>query len=326
MLGVMVVICAIDLLFGVLELTGDISDNFTFGDVLFSALLQVPARFVEFASVATLIGAMVALGIKASNAELVVLRAAGWSQMRILVPAMVAAIVMASTSLLFAEYVVPRTSALKVSLGQVESEPVWIRDADTFLKVEAVNPNGHLLGLTLIEMREGLLHRVRQAESATYSKDGVWILVNVASTTLEGSRIQGRQVPREVWSPQATPEEFIAIARPPEALAISELVQFIQYRRAQNLDVRWYTLAFWKTMLQPLANVIMVFLASSLIFGSMRMVSMGYRLTIGLLFGLGFYYAQDLFGFLSLVYGWHPLVTLSMPLFGFSFLAWRRFR
>lgn len=327
MVGVIVVICAIDFLFGLLDLMGKITAEFSFWDALITIILQLPARFIEFASVASLIGALVALGIKASSAELVVMRAAGWSKTRILIPALVAALVMSSLSLLLAQFVVPSSAQITASLGSEHRDPVWLRDGQTFAKIDRVTASGQLLGITLIDIKEKALESVRRVESATYNgEEGLWLLKNVVGTDIGTDAVHATQSAQQQWSPQATPEEFIAIARQPESLAITQLVRFIQYREEQSLDVRRYRLTLWKTLLQPLANLVMVFLASSLVFGSMRMVSMGYRLTIGLLFGLGFYYAQDLFGFLSLVYGFHPLVTLLLPLFGFATLAWSRFR
>ena len=327
-IGVLFVICAIDFLFALLDLMGQISEEFTFTDAIFTVMLQLPLRFIEFASVASLIGALVVLGLMASNAELVVMQAAGWSQMRILGPAIFAALVIAAFSLVLAELVVPATSLLKVNQGQVSSNAIWFRDGDTFAQVKRVTPSGQLIGVTLIDVHDNKsISEVRRAAGGVYDHTAKhWILRDVQKTVFGNENLTASSSVREVWSPKARPQELQFIARTVESLSIRDLISYIDYRQEQGLDIRRHNLNLWKTLLQPFANAVMVLLASSLVFGSMRMVSMGYRITVGLMFGLSFFYAQDLFGFVSLVYGVHPLICLAVPLLSFFGLALYRFR
>lgn len=325
-LAVLSIICSIDILFALLDELSDLSEQFTFIDALLVVLLQIPVKVIEFASVASLIGALVVLGLMASHAELVVIRAAGWSQVRVLLPALAAALAVAGLSLLLAEYVVPWTNQMQNNHGQTQQEAVWFRDGDTFARAARVTPRGDLMGLTLFDLPQGL-KQVRQVERARYNHETAsWTLFNIRYTQLQGAHIQAGHFAETSWRPEAGVDEIRFTASPVDGLSLSSLYNYIDYRQEQGLDVRRHLLRFWQTLLQPFGNLVMVLLASSLVFGSMRMVSMGYRLTVGLMFGLGFYYAQDLFGFLSLVYGWHPLLTMCLPLLGFAALAVVRLR
>lgn len=326
-IAVICVICAIDFLFALLDDMGSINAENTFLDVIYSIVLQLPVRFIEFASVASLIGAIVVLGMMATNSELVVIRAAGWSPVKILFPALVAALMISFMSMGLAQYVVPTTSQLKISHGDLERDPVWFKDGETFARVGRVTPAGDLVNLTLFDVKNETLDRVRFIEYARFDQAlGHWVLKQVNNLAFSTDKLVRSVVSRDSWAPSAGPEDLKFLGRDAETLSLTDLVHYIEYRRSQGLDIRRHTLIFWKTMLQPLANAVMVLLASSLVFGSMRMVSMGYRITVGLMYGLGFYYAQDLFGFLSLVYGFHPLPTLMAPLILFGLLALYRFK
>jgi len=301
-----------------------LSDDYLVGDALLQVAASLPRQVIEFSSVASLIGALLVLGIMAGNSELVVIQAAGWSKVRVIAPALLASIVISGLSVLNAEYLVPRAGQIKAAVVDDTANGVWFRDGQYFAHVGQMLQDGEMRNLTLFAVQDQL-QEIKAAKTATFNTDSkTWILSNVKTTAFKGSYLESTNKARDYWRSEATPDELLFIARPVDSLSLSQLVRFIEYRSSQGLESQRYRLSLWKSLLQPSANLIMVLLASSLVFGSMRMVSMGYQITLGLMYGLGFYYLQDLCGFLSLVYNFHPIITLLCPQIVFLGLAiWR---
>ena len=73
---------------------------------------------------------------------------------------------------------------------------------------------------------------------------------------------------------------------------------------------------------QPLSVLGLAMLALSFVLGPLREVSMGVRLSVGLLVGLSFKYLQDLFGPMSLVYDVYPVVAVGTPILACWAIGW----
>ncbi len=99
-------------------------------------------------------------------------------------------------------------------------------------------------------------------------------------------------------------------------MSTSALYNYAQYLERQGLKANEYLLAFWKKMLQPLTLGVLVLVAGSFVFGSMRSVSMGNRVFSGVVVGLVFKYTQDLLGPASLVFGFSPVWAVLAPILG----------
>jgi lipopolysaccharide export system permease protein len=67
-------------------------------------------------------------------------------------------------------------------------------------------------------------------------------------------------------------------------------------------------------VLAPLGLLSLVVLACSFVFGSLRNRSMGYRVVIALIVGLGFSYLQNFVGYVSLVAGGLIFLYVLLPI------------
>jgi lipopolysaccharide export system permease protein len=96
---------------------------------------------------------------------------------------------------------------------------------------------------------------------------------------------------------------------------------YTNYLEEQNLKASNYSLAFWQKLLQPIATASLVLIAISFVFGPLRSVTMGQRIFIGVVFGIGFLLLQKLLGPSSLVFGFAPLIAVMIPIVLCSVLA-----
>ncbi|MFX8926233.1 LptF/LptG family permease, partial [Acinetobacter baumannii] len=74
----------------------------------------------------------------------------------------------------------------------------------------------------------------------------------------------------------------------------------------------------WHRIIQPFASLVMMLLALPFIFGPLRQTSNSIRLVIGLVIGFCFYYANQFFGPIVLLFHWPALLGALLPslLFG----------
>lgn len=221
------------------------------------------------------------------------------------------------------EYVAPATERIAqsdkaVALGAgknvASAEGVWHREGNTFIHLNAVQPNGVLHGVSLFRFDDDRQLQVASfAERAIYQGD-YWLLENVTSTRIEPERTV-RDVSASLrWETGLSPSVLSVLIVKPENLSMTGLYTYASYLGEQGLSAAQYWLAFWKKALMPLGTAVMVLVAISFVFGPLRSVTMGFRVFTGLLVGLLFKYMQDLLGPMSMVYGFNPLIAVLAPI------------
>ncbi len=90
-----------------------------------------------------------------------------------------------------------------------------------------------------------------------------------------------------------------------------------------------YQLSYWQRVLQPLASLVMMFLAIPFVFGPLRSVTTSLRLLMGIIVGFAFYITNQLFPPLSQVLNFPPYLAAVLPILifaGFGVFLLRRIR
>ena len=86
-------------------------------------------------------------------------------------------------------------------------------------------------------------------------------------------------------------------------------------------DASRYELAMWRKIVQPVSVCVMLLMAFSFVFGSLRSSTMGSRIIIGTLTGFSFFIANEVFGPFALVYNLPPLLGALVPSILFAGIA-----
>jgi len=281
----------------------------------------LPRRIAEFLPMAILLGALAGLGLLANSGELTVMRAAGVSTGRIAWLVLRPTILLLVMGLLVAEYVAPHTEqiarsnrALAESGGEAlgSLSGLWHREGDEFIHISAVEPNGVLHGITRYRIESQQLIETRFISRAIF-QNGEWSLEDVRGSRLFDDHIETWREDSGQWRIQLTPEVLSVITLEPKYLAVSKVYDYARYLQRQGINAGEYMLAFWQRLAQPLGVLGMVLVAVSFIFGPLRQVSMGLRMTAGILAGLAFHYGQQFFGQVSLVYDASPMWAALAP-------------
>jgi len=320
---VMLVVLSLDLIFAFIAELEDTRNDYQTFEALLYVLLTLPRRIYEYLPLGAFMGCLVGLGTMASSSELTVIRAAGVSVKRIVWSAMKPALLVVLLGVVIGEYVAPPSERLAqsqkaVALGAggnvASASGIWHREGDTFIHLNAVQPNGVLHGVSLFRFNDE-----RWLVSASFAERGIylgdhWQLQNMTTTKLSETETSREKKGSVRWESGLSPEVLSVLIVDAEDLSIQGLYTYASYLDEQGLNAANYWLAFWKKVLMPLGTAVMVIVAISFVFGPLRSVTMGFRVFTGLIVGLLFKYMQDLLGPMSVVFGFNPAIAILLPI------------
>ncbi len=332
-------------LFFFVELVDELADlgkgNYGVAQILQYVLLIQPRRIYELFPLAALLGSIMGLGMLASNNELVAMRSAGVSLLRLIGSVMKVALWMMLAVLLIGEWIAPpaeqyaqasRATAQSAQITLKTQHGFWTRDGSSFINIRAILPGGQLRDVFIYEFDEQRHLRVAtHAAQAHYEKDQ-WVLENVQQSYVSEQGVTTRQTERAGWASPLLPEMMSALSVKPENLSSWGLYKYIRYLRENRQNSQRYELAFWNKVFLPLVTGVMVFIAIPFVFGVLRSVGAGARVLAGSLMGVGFHLFNQIFSNASLAYNLSPLFSAAFPALLFLLIAlilvsslyWRR--
>ncbi len=291
-------------------------------------VLGVPEDLYQLFPMMGLLGALIGLGLLASNSELIVMRTAGMSVLQISWAVIQAILILVILITVVGETLAPKAlyladskKAMAKSNGQAVKtrHGIWVRDANSFIHIETVNPGGHLQGVTRYQFDSQ--HRLLQtshAENAEY-KDDHWVVQDVATSRLKNdSHVSTEHAAKQTWQMNLNPSILRVAQVDPEEMTLAKLHSVIQYKKNNGLHYEAYALDFWQRLFQPIATCVMMFLALPFIFGPLRSATMGLRLVAGVAIGFSFYMLDQFFGPFSLVYQIPPMLAAALPILLFA--------
>jgi lipopolysaccharide export system permease protein len=294
-------------------------------------LLDLPQTTYSFFPMATLIGVLLGLSLLAHHSELIILRASGVSIARITWSVMKAAILLLIIATILGEWLAPiaehtaeNRKEILTSGGQalVTGRGLWIRDGQNIINIQTVIGTRRIDGVNryVFDSNRNLI-RASHADSGIY-QHGQWVMKNIASSYITPTAIHSQQQAAENWQLSLDPKLLRISVADPDEMSLFQLDDYIHYLTENNLNSSVYALNFWQRVLQPLATLIMVWLAIPFVFGSLRSMTMGLRIVLGILVGFSFFILNEFFGPFSVVYQWPPLLAASLPLILFAIAAY----
>ena len=330
MIVVIVIIISVNLVLSLTEELADSDDNYSMLNALWFVVQTTPTSLYELLPFAALGGALIGLGVLASNHELVVMQAAGIQTWRIVWSVMKPTLGVMILSLVLGEYIAPSLEQVAQSnkaLQQSGEDIInsgqgnWRRIGNEFIHINAIAPGGEsLFGVTRYQVDDSRrIVASSFAESAQYflaaeRTDSFWQLRNVRKTLIGPGNITTQNNPQENWNIDLSPELLSVLLVDPDRQSISGLYRYAQFFAAEGLDAATYFLAFWKKLLQPLSTAALVLMAISFVFGPLREATMGFRVFIAIGIGLGFSILQRVMEPASLIYGFSPLFAVILPI------------
>ncbi|WIO73481.1 LPS export ABC transporter permease LptG [Porticoccaceae bacterium LTM1] len=323
-IGVLLILVGVDILSALYNEADELGERYSFMNALFYVAMTIPSRIYEFIPYSSLVGCLVGLGSLAGNSELVVMRAAGVSLLRIVWFVMKPVLVIIVFGIGLAEYLVPHSEqsantykALRQGSGQVRSSDsdLWVKEGNEYIHINAVAPGNALYGVARYRFDDD-----RQLQEASFServtfKNSYWEEENVSITRFaeehSSTEVDSELVRR--WDTELSPNVLRLSSLPIQSLSIGGLHEYANYLQQQGQDAAPYWLGFWSKSLQPISVLSLVLVAISFIFGPLRQVTMGFRIFTGVILGLAFNISQEMLGPSSLVYGFSPVIAVLIP-------------
>lgn len=293
-------------------------------------LLQLPYQIYLFFPVASLLGALVGLGVLANHSELVVMRAAGFSVGQITLSVIKASLIVLIFVTALGETGVPYLSRFgnqlkmqAISGGQAITtrQGVWMRiNKNDFVTIGLVLPENILLNVYQFHFKENQeLAYARKIDKLIY-KDNKWQAYMMHETKIEKDKTFVFEYPERLWDLSINPIIFSLRSTQPDEMSLFALAKFLKAEvHEENTNV--YELVFWQRLFQPLTTIVMMILAIPFIFGPLRSSTMGSKLVLGTSVGFGFYLMNRFLGPISQVYQWPPILAALVPTLIFACLG-----
>lgn len=316
---------------------GDIGkQNYQLPDAIRYVLLSIPRQTHEIFPMAALLGTTLGLASLAADSELVAMRAAGVSVLRIVRAAMQVGLALALVAVLIGEYLVPytealaetgRAEALKTRIKQQKGLGLWMRDGQAYVHVGEVLPDLSLLGVDIYQFGPDDHLNLHTSAKRGRFEDRQWRLSEVRESQFKDNRVQSRRLPEQDWSSTLTPDLFQVFTVRPEGLSVVQLYRYIQHLDLNRQNTGPFALSFWQKIVAPFATVVMMVLAIPFVFSSQRSGGVGARLFIGIVIGLTFFVISRGFGYFGLLYGVPAFLGAVLPallFFGAALVMLRR--
>lgn len=299
-------------------------------------VLDMPHQLNSFFPMAGLVGSLIGLGVLASQSELIVMRASGYSTGQIAGSVLKAAFVLAIIAMILGQVIAPYTEnlantgrAVAKSGGQAlaTSHGMWLRMGNDFIDIGKVYSKTHIGNVLSYQFNKDLKLKSAFKASQGFYRNGHWQLENVKQSVFLTNKVIAKQIPKLIWQVNFGPSLLTITDTTPRDMSMVKLYDYIHYLKVNGLRATSYELSFWKRVVQPFATMVMIFLAVPFIFGPLRTVTMGLRILAGVTVGFCFYILNQFFGPLSSLYQIPPPLGAALPTIVFIFagfwLLWR---
>lgn len=295
--------------------------SYTLADAAFYTLLYVPSQAYQMFVVAALLGTLLGLGELASHNELMVMRTAGLSVMRLGASALVGAVVLLVLCAVLGEWLAPPAQryadARRAELTGYNPDNVaggvWARDGEVFLNVKQMSGGNQARGILIYRVdNQHHLLAMSEAASAAFER-GSWQLKDVRTTNLNAEGASASTAESRTWCSFLSPRLLRLFSMDTSTLSARGLDQYIGYLNRNGIDANRYVAAFWSRVTHPVALLVMVLLALPFVFGPLRSATTGQRLVTGMLIGIGFFIFNSIFLQAGVVFGLSPLLAAWLP-------------
>lgn len=338
------ILLGLDIVQAVVGELGDLGQGrYGFGDALAYVAYTVPRRAYALFPTAAVIGALMGLGQLAASSELTALRALGLSRRRLSGAVALSLAVITLLMVVNGETLAPwgqrQADAVKASAKSnnailAQYAGIWAREGDMFLNAHTGQQRTlgkdqwlELRDVSLYQFEDdGRLKSIAQAKLAEHRPSG-WLLHDVTRMHFGARSVTEERVPEERWASQLDDAALAASVTKPRYLASSELKGSIDYFRRNGLDAGEFEEIYWGRWFYALNVMALCLAAVPFAFGSLRSGGLGKRLFIGIVFALGFWVLQTLFGNLARAFHLDFRLAYLLPLvvmLGVSAMLFRR--
>lgn len=285
-------------------------------------IMNLPANIYQFLPIAGLLGSLIGLSLLASRSELIVMRAAGVSIVKISSVVLQAALLFVIASVLLGEYLGPslsrnatiyKTEAMSRGQTYKTLQGVWLKQKNNFIRIATILPGNQLKNITkyTFDQNQNLV-AASFAKRASYHKNK-WIFKDVTTSVFSKTQVRNMHFDTQAWNLKLRPHVLKIMKIDSSQRSLPQLYSYIQYLKYSGLQSYKPEFVFWQRVLQPLATLVMILLAIPFIFGPLRTVTMGLRIMTGTVIGLGYFILNQFLGPITQVFMLPPFLVAFVP-------------
>jgi lipopolysaccharide export system permease protein len=324
--GVLVAVLALLTLLNFFTFTDEMGDlgkgDYGLKAIFGYLLLTSPRNFCELMPSGALLGALVTLGALANHRELVAMQASGMSRKSIIGAVLWAGLLLTGFAVLVGEYVAPeaertaqslKSTAMKKQVASRTKYGFWLRDGDVYTNIRQIKDQSRLGDISIFAADDaGHLLSATHVRKAEY--DGQkWRLFDIRTSRFTGNGIATEQKSEDAWASVLAPDLLNAFVVRPENLSVFELAKYRAFLKGNGQKSPGVDQAFWSRLVAPFGTLVMLLVSVPLLFQARRDISIGHRVVLGTVLGLGFYLFNETFQHLGLVYELNPIFSAAFP-------------
>jgi lipopolysaccharide export system permease protein len=297
--------------------------KYTVENALMYVGLNLPKYAFDMLPIAALIGALLALGNLARTLELIVVRAAGVSTMRIALWTAGAGVILMVITALIGEVISPpmeqyarqmKTFAKFNDYSMAGDKSAWAKDGDMMISVRQQAADNRYGGVYVFKFdAQRRLRSVGHANNASIDKNNLWQLENYVESSIGRERVTTSKTAETQLQTRLSPEFLGLAVLDADSLPGRGLFSYIQHLKANGLDARSYEVAFWARIARTVAVAIIVVLAVPFAFGPMRSTGTGARTVVGIMIGVVFFLMAKMLESGGEVFNMPPLIVAWLP-------------
>jgi len=266
-------------------------------------LYKIPPFVAQTLPFATLLAALITLGILARNNEVVAMKAHGVSTYRIMFPLFVLAGAITALIFICNETIVPYAArkasyiwSVKVKKEEERAffqlNKIWYRGENAIYNIRLLEPKKNILqGVTIYYFDEAFNLRQRlDAREAHWTGNG-WTFYKVAIRAFlpDGEVKTEMYAEKDIPIPER-PEDFKKGMQDPNEMTYGELKEYVERLRSDGYDPTRYVVELHKKVSFPFLTLIMVLMGSPLALAASHGRGGGIAQGVGISLVIGFIY------------------------------------
>lgn len=305
--------------------------DYGFIQAVMYSLFCIPTQLYQFSPMLILLGSIVGLSILSTYRELSVMRTSGFSVKQIIKSVFIAALMLTAIFFFIGETIGPMLSytaevrkETERNSGQavVTATGMWFHVGNNFIHVKHVVGRHLLEGVTRYQFDSSRrLQEAYYAKTMTTNDNNQWIMNDVVKTSFYNDRTKSEAIAQMPWDLKFNANLLnIGLADPSE-MSLVKLIRFSRYLEKNGLQASEYKYEFWKRVFQPIATLIMIFLAIPFVLSGVRTMTMGWRIVAGIMIGFVFFLLNAMLGQICIVYQVPVIFAASLPMILFAIIG-----
>jgi lipopolysaccharide export system permease protein len=301
----------------------DLGGGYGLKQIFYYLALTSPRVFYELVPASALLGSLFILGAMGNNRELIAMRAAGLSVFGIIRAVMLAGAILVIISILVGEFVAPatermaqlvRVSARNEQVLMNAKYGLWLREGKKFINVRQIEDDGNLADISIYEIDDQQhLNQAMHADQAVFLGNQQWNMKNIKKSEISTQQMRASTQDNQLWKSSIAPNLLKIVVVNPNNLSLYDLAGYVGFLKKNHQKSHVFELAFWGRIVNPLVTFVMLLLSAPFVIAVKRDTSVGVRMMIGVIIGMGFNIIDKIVGHIGLIFDLNPPLMAFIP-------------